>query len=301
MKENRFETAISKLNETVRDILSKMDNNVQNQTFEIRLRASQPIQVFGSYGTLFVKKDSSVLIDFKKCDFLVDKYQIKDSLNRICDFSLHKYLPQLQNGFITVNGGHRIGIAGSAVLKDGEIYNLNDISSLNIRISNEVIDCSKIIPDDIVFSNESLIISGPPASGKTTVLRDIARRLSNCGNKVVVVDERLEISSMYDCVAQNDIGPCCDVLNSFPKEKGIMVALRTLSPQVIICDEIGFLGETNAILQGLNSGVRFIISMHSANFDSLKNKPQFELLKSSNEFGYVVLLSFKKAEIFKLR
>lgn len=300
MSENGFDYAVSRLSENVCDVLSKVDTYFKEKTFEVRLRSGQPPQICGEYGNGFVCRNSNVVIDYKKCDLLINTYEIKESLNKICDYSLHTHLCELQNGFVTLKGGHRVGIGATAVLNEGGIYNLRDISSLNIRIAHQVFGASDIIPDYITFSQRSLIVFGPPLSGKTTVLRDIARRLSQSGKRVVVIDERNEISAISNGECGNDLGPSCDVLNLFPKDMGIMTALRTLSPEVIVCDEIGNTKETDFIIEGLNSGVRFLISVHASDFESLKNKPQFKKLISSKEFSFAVFLNNKKAEIMSL-
>lgn len=302
---NHFDRAVARLSDKLYQTLFNIDKSLKEKTFEVRLRIGQPLQIIGEFGSFFVRADSSVTADYKNCEFSLTKIDITDSLNKICDYSIYTHLEEIQNGFVTIKGGHRVGICGTAVVKENKIYNIRDISSLNLRIAHERLDCSEIIPDEITFSNRSLVIVGAPLSGKTTILRDLSRRLSQKGKKVVIVDERFEIACMNEGESGNDLGPSCDVLSGFSKADGIKIALRTLSPDIIICDEIGDINETSAIIEGFNSGVRFIVSIHAESFDSLKNKPQFIQLNNSGQFDFAVVLSSennnRKLQIIKLK
>ncbi len=303
--EKTFDIAVSYLSYEIFSKLFGIDSLIKNKVFEVRVRLGQPLQLIGEFGSLFVCSNSSLTLNADKCDYKVLKEDIIDSFSKICNYSVHTHLEEIQKGFITIEGGHRVGICGTAVIKENKLYNIRDISSLNLRIANQVIDCSKMISDEVIFSNDSLIIVGAPSSGKTTVLRDIARRLSNNAFKVTVVDERFEMAATFNGITSNDLGMCTDVLSGFPKAIGITTAIRSLSPNVIICDEISSTDETKAILEGFNSGVRFIVSMHAADFESLKNKPQYKILYNSGEFNYAVILScennVRQAEIFNLK
>ena len=302
---NCFQSAVSRLCDRPFLILNNIDKSIKENIFEVRLRVGQPLQIILEKECLFVRYDSSVTTDYKNCGYYLSKNDITDSLNKLCDYSLHTHLEEIQNGFVTIKGGHRVGICGTAVVKENKIYNVRDISSLNLRIAHEKINCSTIFPDEIIFCDKSFVVAGAPLSGKTTVLRDLSRRLSQKGKKVAIVDERFEIACMHDGKSENDLGPSCDVLSGFPKAKAIEMAVRTLSPDVIVCDEIGDTNETKAILEGLNSGIRFIVSIHSKDFFELKNKPQFKQLYESSEFDFVFIIhnqnNERKLETVKLK
>ncbi|MGN1202171.1 MAG: hypothetical protein ACI4RF_02665, partial [Eubacterium sp.] len=196
----------------------------------------------------------------------------------------------------------RVGIGAAAVYKDGKMNSVKDINSINIRIAGEHRDCSrKILNLLYTKSTPSIIVAGAVLSGKTTFLRDLSRLLSSgfAGKyrKVAVVDERREISSGFD------VGINTDVLAGFEKAKGIEIATRTLSPDIIVCDEIGNINELNAIKYGFSTGVSFAVSVHMKNEKQLLSNRIVSQLIATDEFDYIVLLqSFTdKFEIIDLR
>ncbi|MFR2562105.1 MAG: stage III sporulation protein AA, partial [Anaeromassilibacillus sp.] len=181
--------------------------------------------------------------------------------------------------------------------------------SINIRIARQVYGCASAVLQAVGKNlREGVLIAGAPASGKTTILRDMARQLSSglCGDvrKVAVVDERGELAGTYRGVPQNDLGPCCDVLDGYPKGEGILQAIRSLSPEFIICDELGGLADVEAAAQGLNAGVGMISSVHAGNVRELLRRQQAVSLLHTGAFGYVVLLEGSRepgrvAEVYK--
>ena len=172
---------------------------------------------------------------------------------------------------------------------------MRDISSINIRIARQVYGCASGVLQAVGKNlRDGVLVAGAPSSGKTTILRDIARQLSSglCGDvrKVAVVDERGELAGTYRGVPQNDLGPCCDVLDGYPKGEGILQAIRSLSPEFIICDEMGGLADVEAAAQGLNAGVGMISSVHAGSVRELLRRQQALSLLHTGAFGYVVLL-----------
>ncbi|MBR6646491.1 MAG: stage III sporulation protein AA [Clostridia bacterium] len=225
---------------------------------EVRFRAGQKMMLY--YGTKTLQLGN-----------IVSHQKILEIFESFCKSSVYAYLNEIKNGFLTLAGGHRIGICGECAVKNGEITNIYNISGLNIRIAREYIGCArKIIPyinDNGILKNT--IIIAPPACGKTTMLRDIARTLSRT-MKVTVVDERDEMCSMCDGVPQFDIGPQTDVYSKAPKALGITMALRSLSPDVIITDEVGTNEDISAILKALGAGCGIVTSIHGYSTDSIK-------------------------------
>jgi len=219
---------------------------------------------------------------------------IEECFRIICGYSVHTHQNSICGGYVTVSGGHRAGITGTAVISADGISSVRDISSINIRIAKEF----KGIADELyghIKKNgwKSVILAGAPSSGKTTVLRDLARILaSESGGymKTVIIDEREEIAACCNGVPQNDIGISSDVLSGYPKGEGILTALRSMSPENIILDEIGTDKEVTAIETGLNSGVNFFLSVHAADINELFRRKHIVRLLNSNSFDAVVFL-----------
>ncbi|MBO5859493.1 MAG: stage III sporulation protein AA, partial [Clostridia bacterium] len=188
------------------------------------------------------------------------------------------------------------GIGGTAVTENGRITSVRDINCINLRIAREICGAADEIYSRCFLNGLSgLIVAGPPSSGKTTVLRDLARQLSGGERgvfaKVFVCDERGEIGAVHNGKVQNDLGLNCDVLTSYPKSEGILIGLRSFSPDIIICDEIATEEEVSAIESGLCSGVHFVLSVHAMSKKDLSSKPIVQRLLETGSFDNVVLLS----------
>ena len=295
-EQDSFNSAVSMISPNIRQMLLKLDEKIKKRTYEIRLRANRPIILYGSYSSAFFNDDSSTSMVIKNNTVILSMQELADTFNRICGYSVHSHQNSIINGFVTVKGGHRAGIAGTAVCdSSGNITNIRDISSINIRIAREVKNCADTLVSRF-FSGEpkSLITAGPPSSGKTTMLRDLIRKLSNNSMgkcyKISVIDEREELAAVHSGVPCNDMGYNCDILNSYPKQTAIMTAIKTLSPQIIACDEIGTVNEVEAIRLGVNTGVRFIVTVHASTYNELVSRPQIERLLETYSFDKVVML-----------
>ena len=303
----RFDAAVMSLSKRLSDLFLAMDKSEKDRIREIRIRNRRPIVVITDKGAEFLTSTGRLTQIYSGLVLQTDEKEVNETFRRICAYSVHSFTDAINRGYITVNGGHRAGVAGNAVTENGKITAVRDISAVNLRIAREI----KGAADDVMrmfFSCGlcSVIIAGPPSSGKTTVLRDLARRLSSAEGmfrKTFICDERGEIGASFSGIEQNDIGINSDLITSYPKAEGIMIGLRSFSPDIIICDEVSTYEETQAIVSGANSGVCFALSIHARNEKELKSKPLLKSLLESGEFENVILLSGAKVgkteKIFK--
>ncbi len=242
---------------------------------EIRMRINKPMIIRYDNREYFVDERTGRLST--KCEpYIVKKNEMKETMEYVCNYSLYAFQEELRQGFITVQGGHRVGIAGKVVTEDGMIQNIKYISSINVRIAHEIGGCSNRIMRYITNDGRMLntIIISPPGCGKTTLLRDTIRNLSDgydnmTGVNVGVVDERSELAACYMGVAQNNMGYRTDILDCCPKAKGMMMLIRTMSPQIIAVDEIGGSDDENAIRYAAICGCKIIATAHGASYEEL--------------------------------
>ncbi|MEG0923512.1 MAG: stage III sporulation protein AA [Anaerovoracaceae bacterium] len=259
--------------------IANLNKSVRDSIEEIRIYRGKNIHLLSNGSDIILKG-------------IVDGAVINNILNNLMKYSYHSYEEDLAKGFITIDGGHRVGVCGKAVINKGEVSLVRDISSLNIRYSKEVIGCSDHLMSIIMEKgklNNTLIVS-PPNCGKTTLIRDIARNLALIGYKVGICDERSEIAGMYNGIPSYNLGDKVDVLDGCPKEKGVYMLIRSMSPQVIITDEIGNKEDVIAINACVNSGVNVITTLHGNDIDDLKNSQVYETIERK-QFGLIVFLS----------
>lgn len=271
---------------------------------EIRLRINKPLIINGNQKDYFYNEKYNKLDSNMDKAYIVTKEDVEQTFQIICKYSIHSFMDDIKKGFVTLRGGHRVGIVGKAIVENGKVENLKHISSLNIRISKEVKDCSDKVMDHIIKSptkiNNTIIIS-PPQCGKTTLLRDIVRNLSNGTEKynfkgvnVALIDERNEIAGSYLGTPQMDVGIRTDIIETCPKDVGIMMVLRSMSPNVIITDEIGTEKDIKALYTALNGGVGLITTVHGDSIEDIKNKKELNNLLDEELFKKVILLSAKR-------
>lgn len=283
MKKIETKEIFNILPEGIRNEL-KTQGNMDNLQ-EIRLRAGKPLTF-----QLGLKEALT--------DYIVKQEDIKTIIQRISSYSIYAFEEELKSGYITIKGGHRIGICGRCILEGENIKTIKNPGSLNFRICRELIGCSKNILNYIIENNivQNTIIVSPPKCGKTTVLRDLAKNISNgtkinTGKKVVVIDERSEIGACYQGIPQLDVGVRTDVLDGCPKSQGIIMAVRSMAPEVIACDEIGTIKDVESIITAMNSGVSLVATIHGAGIEDLYKRPVFNELIRNNVFKRAVILS----------
>lgn len=289
---NRILSAATPLMPLIRNAISNLPEDSIENLREIRLRIGLPVTLNIGGVHKYIAKNGCVIDSYTMQNMLVcNEQMINDAFKNICGYSVYAHLNEITSGFITMPFGHRAGICGTAVLSEGKIINIRDISSISIRISRQIIGLSRDMSAKFAKSYGGLLLCGAPSSGKTTFLRDMARILSTeYSFTTSVVDTRNELSGSYRGKPQNDLG-FSDVLVSYPRIKGIEHALRSLSPQVIICDEIGDKDDADAILSATNSGVRFIASIHASSAQELKERRFAKDILATNAFSAVAFLS----------
>ena len=271
---------------------------------EIRLRINKPLIINGNQKDYFYNEKIRKLDRNMDKAYIVTKEDLEQTFQIICKYSIHSFMDDIKKGFITLRGGHRVGIVGKAIVENGNVENIKHISSLNIRISKEVKNCSDKVMDHIIKSptkiNNTIIIS-PPQCGKTTLLRDIVRNLSNGTEKynfkgvnVALIDERNEIAGSYLGIPQMDVGIRTDIIETCPKDVGIMMVLRSMSPNVIVTDEIGTEKDIKALYTALNGGVGLITTVHGDSIEDIRNRKELKNLLDEGLFKKVILLSAKR-------
>ncbi len=289
-----FHSAVRFFEPNIKRFLMKMVDIEKSRAFEIRVRAEKPIIIVTPSGSKFLNNDGLLSEAITEKTVFASQAEVIESFSRFCRYSVHAYLNGIVKGYITLEGGHRAAVVGTAVLdRDGYISSLKDVSAINVRISREIKGSGEKIYK-AVFKDEpaSLIIAGPPASGKTTVLRDLVRLISSGNNlyKVALIDERQEIAAVNSGVAQKDVGLNTDILDSYPKKEAITIALKTLSPHVIALDEVAEEEEIRTITLGVNSGVNFIVTVHAENYEELLRRPLISSLMNTYSFKKVIML-----------
>lgn len=299
MGDNRAEEIYRILAVSIRKILNSCRLDF-SRLQEIRLRIGAPLIVVYDGKEHFVDCMGEFTYRAEKA-FLVNQREIRETMEYISNYSMYAFEEELRQGYITVQGGHRIGVAGKMIWERAGAKNMKHISFLNIRLAHEVIGCSGCLLPYLMKEGElchTLIIS-PPRCGKTTLLRDLIRQLSNgnehhAGMTVGVVDERSELGACYLGVPQNDLGCRTDILDGCPKVEGMMMLVRSMAPQVIAVDEVGSGEDVEAMEYVMNCGIRLLATVHGSSIEDIKNKPLLGKLVRERAFERYVLLQAGK-------
>lgn len=284
------------LPDNIINIVGSLPSNVLSDIEEIRIRKYRPLMISARGRDYFLCEDGSIT-SFPEKAYIITKKDTENTMQLISDYSIYAFNEEIKNGYITLIGGHRVGMTGKVVLDKGKIKTLKYINSFNFRISKEVIGVAdKVMP--YITRSESILhtlILSPPQMGKTTLLRDIARKLSNGflgfkGVKIGVVDERSEIAGCFEGIPQRNVGIQTDVLDGCPKAEGIMMLIRSMSPKVIITDEIGRLEDAMSIEEALNAGIKVITSAHASDLSDALNRPVLSALLDKKVFERILVL-----------
>jgi stage III sporulation protein AA len=274
----------------VQQAIDRLQREKLHNVEEIRLRVGQPVELVLEGKSLFLDKAPPFSI-----------IGVRHVLDRLGEFSLYTLEEELKRGYVTIEGGHRVGLAGRVVTEKGHVKLIRDISSFNIRIARQKIGAAKGLVGWLIHYKRWLntLIIGPPQTGKTTLLRDIARLASIGGDKlpavkVGIVDERSEIAGCVKGVPQNDLGARVDVLDACPKAEGMMMMIRSMSPDLIVVDEIGRKEDTEALFEALNAGVSIVASAHGFGLEQLLQRPTVQPLIDQQLFDRYVIISRRK-------
>lgn len=290
--------AISLLPGDVKAVLSAVSEDFMSKVNEIRFRANKPVALNTKDGVFYCTKGARVTVSYNDDLYFVDERELQEIVFSLSRRSIHTYQDMLAKGYLPLKNGCKAGVAGCAVIKNGSVYSVSSFSSVNIRVSREFLGCAKEIHEKVGEECKSFLLVGQPLSGKTTLLRDLCRIYADGKSfepkKIVIVDERDEIASKSFGGGVN-VGVHTDVLSLYPKEVGIDIALRTLSPDVIVLDEIGLEDEVNSMLSGMNSGVSFIATAHGSSFEEVLSRPNIKKLVDSKVFEKAIILKGKNS------
>ncbi|MBU3142196.1 stage III sporulation protein AA [Clostridium sp. CF012] len=276
------------LPKTIRSKLEQV-NRIQ-ELEELRIKVNKPIFIhIGNKEEIW--------------DYIATTEDIKYIMQRISNYSIYAFEDEIRQGYITIKGGHRVGLCGICVIENNSIKTIKDISSINIRACKEIIGCADKVMPYITLNNSvhNTIIISPPKCGKTTLLRDISRIISQGdknknfnGKNVSIIDERSEIAGSFKGIPQMEVGIRTDVLDNCPKSQGIMMAIRSMSPDVIVCDEIGTQNDMESILMALNSGISLITTIHGFGIEDLYKRLVFKDIMENYVFSRGIVLSNKR-------
>jgi stage III sporulation protein AA len=282
----------------IREIIKKLPVSLLTTIEEIRLRLGKPLCVTGCNVEMFVGTGGKASPMIENA-YMVTSEDLKCSIQLVCNFSMYSVEEELRNGFVTVKGGHRVGVCGRTVIENGKVKTIKDISFLNFRIAKQIIGASdKVIgylirPPDNIYN--TLIIS-PPQCGKTTLLRDLVRRISSGyepglqkGMKISLIDERSELAACSLGIPRNDVGIRTDVLDGCPKAEGIIMMIRSMSPDIVATDEIGRKEDADAIIDAVNAGVKVITTIHGSSIGDFLKKQDLSRIQKGVFERYLVL------------
>ena len=257
----------------------------QGEVEELRLRAGQPPAAKTAEG--------EQPLDLRP----VTAQELRETLSRAARYSVHSYAESLKNGFVTLGGGHRLGVCGTVAEENGQVVGVRGLASLNLRIARQFTGlAAQIVPWIGDGAPQSVLLLSPPGLGKTTLLREWVRLVSDKGYTVAVADERSEIAALADGVPQFDVGRCTDVMEGCDKKQAALMLLKTMSPALLAFDEITAPADVEAVSLCAHCGTAVVASAHAANVDDLRQRPLYRALLELGVFGRAVVITRKGQE-----
>ena len=257
----------------------------QGEVEELRLRAGQPPAAKTAEG--------EQPLDLRP----VTAQDLRETLSRAARYSVHSYAESLKNGFVTLGGGHRLGVCGTVAEENGQVVGVRGLASLNLRIARQFTGlAAQIAPWIGDGTPQSVLLLSPPGLGKTTLLREWVRLVSDKGYTVAVADERSEIAALADGVPQFDVGRCTDVMEGCDKKQAALMLLKTMSPALLAFDEITAPADVEAVSLCAHCGTAVVASAHAANVDDLRQRPLYRALLELGVFGRAVVITRKGQE-----
>ncbi|MFD2672758.1 stage III sporulation protein AA [Marinicrinis sediminis] len=283
---------------SIQAIIARMPEQEREHMEELRVREGRPLEWIYSRQSQFLT-ESGRLSRSPSQGYMVSREDCRHLLDSITEHSLYSFEEELKQGFLTVQGGHRIGLCGTALASEGRVRGMKDISSFNIRFAREAKGVASPFLRHLLSEQEqrfrhTLIVS-PPMLGKTTLIRDLSRLLSTGtmkvrGFKVSIVDERSEIAACYRGVPLLDVGPRTDVLDRCPKAEGMMMVIRSMSPDILVVDEIGSEQDAAAVREAMRAGIKLLASAHGRDDEDLYKRPALQSLMDESAFERYVYI-----------
>jgi stage III sporulation protein AA len=299
-KKNIPENIFDLLPVKIRNLFKELPLSIFSEIEEIRLRSNRPILVVTTGRHLSITYQG-ILTENLPAGYIVTLDDIEKALHKVSQSSIYAWEEEFRRGYITISGGHRIGLAGKVILDKGLIKSMKEISGLNLRVAREIQGVADRVMPYLLSQDKRVmhtLLVSPPQCGKTTLLRDIVRQLSSGvpylgfpGVNVGLVDERSELAGMYGGIPQFDIGLRTDCLDGCPKAQGMMMLIRSMSPQVIATDEIGTLDDIFAMEEVLNAGISVLTTIHGKDIKEIRQRPNLGKVIEQKYFQRIIILS----------